>query len=72
MMVPQTDEMLRLSKAGYPDAEIVRRLGTTVGCIREKRRRLKIRKPKRRPQTPSEAIRELAILARVYGRREIA
>ena len=66
--VPETDEMLRLSKASYPDAEIARRLGTTAGCIKEKRRRLKIKKPKRRPQTPAEALRELEILARVYGR----
>jgi len=41
--------MLRLSKAGYPDAEIACRLGTAAGYIREKRRRLKIQKPKRRP-----------------------
>ena len=66
--VPQTDEMLRLSKAGYPDKEIARRLGTTAGCVREKRRKLKFKKPKRRPQTPAEALRELEIVARVYGR----
>ena len=64
--VPETDEMLRLSKAGYPDAEIARRLGTTAGCVKEKRRRLNFRKPKRRPQTPEEALRELETLARVH------
>ena len=67
--VPETDEMLRLSKAGYRDAEIARRLGTTAACVKEKRRRLKFEKPKRRPQTPAEALRELEIVAQVHGRR---
>jgi DNA-binding NarL/FixJ family response regulator len=66
--IPQTDEMLRLSKAGYPDAEIARRLGVSVGSVRKKRRHLKVKKPRRRPQTPAEAMRELEILARVHGR----
>jgi hypothetical protein len=45
---PQTDELRRLVKAGYSNAEIARRFGMTPSAVREKCRRIGIRRLRHR------------------------
>jgi DNA-binding NarL/FixJ family response regulator len=65
--VPQTDELIRLVKAGYTNREIARRLGLgSKSAVSEKLRRLGLRRnQRRRALTPEEALEDLEVLARV-------
>ena len=67
-----TDELRRLVKAGYSDAEIARRFGLTPGAVREKCRRIGIRRTRHRTKslTQDEALAELEMVAKVIRQRK--
>jgi DNA-binding CsgD family transcriptional regulator len=69
--VPQTDELRRLVRAGYSDAEIARRFGTTPGAVRGKRQSVGIRRTRHRTKslTQAEALAELELVAKVTQRQ---
>jgi DNA-binding CsgD family transcriptional regulator len=69
---PQTDELRRLVKAGYSNDEIARRFGMTPGAVREKCRRIGIRRTRHRTKslTQDEALAELEMVAKVIRQQE--
>ena len=69
---PQTDELRRLVKAGYSFAEIGRRFGMTPGAVREKGRRIGMRRTRHRTKslTQDEALAELELVAKVTRQRK--
>jgi DNA-binding CsgD family transcriptional regulator len=69
---PQTDELRRLVKAGYSNAEIARRFGMTPSAVREKCRRIGIRRLRHRTKslTQNEALAELEMVAKVIRQRK--